>query len=303
MKARARRIQIVMASVALAGSACGASAAQEAPAPATPVPAMASTRQHVKDAATHEVTTRRQHLAQEAVIANDEIIHAIIDLKQHNTKDAFAMLTKADGQLNILLARDPHLKMAPVDVRVNVIDLELAPDKVGKAVKDANAELDKGNIQAARQLLAPLASEMHIDTDFLPLDTYPAAIKQASAQIQAKKLKAAEATLEDALSSIVTSEDIVPLPPLVAEGDLIQAEKLLKKDKHKNKQQVIALLNGADGQLADAEALGYGSYKPIHKEIASIKDKVSGGQSKPGLFDHIKQLFRELGNDKAKAKG
>ncbi len=74
-----------------------------------------------------------------------------------------------------------------------------------------------------------------------------------------------------------------------------------RRRKHLAREAVIALLNGADGQLADAEALGYGSYKPIHKEIASIKDKVSGGQSKPGLFDHIKQLFRKLDNSKAKS--
>lgn len=294
--------QLLLAAIALAAWAFGAAASTHVQAHAAQASTMAATQKHVTEAAKHEVARRRQHLAHEAVVANDEILRAILYLHSKDTHRAFRMLSKADGQLNVLLARDPKLKMAPIDVHVNVIDVELNAGKIKQSVKDAQAALAKNDIQGARELLGPLASEMHVDTDYLPLDTYPKAIKLASAQIQAHKLQAAQGTLEDALSSIVTSEDIVPLPPLVAEGDLLQAESLLQKQPHKSKHAVIKLLDGADGQLADAEALGYGSYKQIHKEIASVKDKVAGGASKPGMFEHLKHLFHKLDHDKAKSK-
>lgn len=296
MKTITRSLQLILASVALAGWACTAEAAPKVHHPA-PSPAVASGHKHVKNAASRAVARRRKHLAREAVIANSEIIRAIGYLKHKDTRHAFRMLTKADGQLSVLLARDPKLKMAPIDVRVNLIDIELKPAKIKQAVKAAKLALAKNDIQDARELLGPLASEMHVDTDYLPLDTYPKAIKLASKQIQAHKLKAAEGTLEDALSSIVTSEDIVPLPPLVAEGDLLQAKKMLKKHPHKDKKKVMKLLNGADTQLADAEALGYGSYQLIHKEIASIKHKVAAGGSKPDMFDRVEKMLKKLGND------
>jgi hypothetical protein len=296
MKQTINGISIGLISTALLGAGFSALAASEANTPAAPAPtpAVSAKDNHVKNSASREIAKRRQQLAQEAIIANDEILHSILYLEKKDTKNAFKMLTKADGQLNILLARDPHLKLAPIDVRASISDLEATPETIDKAVKAAETSLDKGEIQAARVILSPLVSEMHIDTDFLPLEIVPDAIKQASKEIQASKLKEAETTLADALSSIVTTDEIVPLPPLKAEGDVIEAEQLIKKDKVKNKDEVLALLNSADKHLANASALGYGKHPDIENEIASIKTKVEGGNSKPDLFARVKKLFHEM---------
>jgi hypothetical protein len=286
----ARKITNALISITLLGTVCGASAADKIHTP--PVPATASNIDHVKNAASMEIAKHRKTLVKEAVIANDEILHAIFNLEKKDTKRAFDMLGKADGQLNILLARAPKLKLAPIDVRASITDIDVSPEKIQKAVKDAKDALDDGHIQTARTLLAPLASEMHIDTDYLPLETYPDAIKIASREIQASKLEDAEATLADALSSIVTSEEVIPLPPLKAQGDILKAEKLQKQGK--DKQAVLSMLDNADQELADAKALGYGSYQQLRKEIASIKNKVDGGSKETDLFEHLKKRFEDI---------
>jgi uncharacterized protein (UPF0147 family) len=296
MKKNSKNISIGLISIAMLGTGFSVLAEGETASQATkiPSPAVANKDSHVKKSASRELAKRRQHLAEQAIIANDEILHSIFYLKKNNTRDAYKMLEKADGQLNILLARDPHLKLAPIDVRASISDLEASPKNIRKAVKVAESDLDKGNIQTARLMLSPLVSEMHIETDFIPLEIYPHAIKQASKEIQESKIKEAEATLADAMSSIVTNDEIVPLPPLIAEGDMIKAEQLLNKDKVKNKNAVLALLKNADTNLANADALGYGKHPDIEKEIASIKSKVEGGTSNPGLFARVRNMLHKI---------
>ena len=206
------------------------------------------------------------------------------------------MLEKADGQLSVLLARDPKLKFAAIEVRASIYDLEDSPDSIHKVVNEARSALDKGQIQAARAILSPMTSEMRIYTDYLPLEIYPDAIKRASTAIQESKPIVAETILADALGSIVTDEDVIPLPPMKAEGDVIEAEELYTKDKIKNKDKVLSLLNSADVHLANAKALGYGEYQGIRDEIASIKSKLE--LAKPDLFEQIKNLFRYKTYDK-----
>jgi hypothetical protein len=261
-----------------------------------PTPAAASKDEHVKKEGSHEIGQRRQSLSKEAILARDEVLHAIIYLDKKDTKEAFKMLEKADGQLSVLLARDPKLKFAAIDVRASIIDLEDSPDTNQKIVRDAKLALDNGQIQSARTLLSHMTSEMHISTDYLPLEIYPDAIKRASTAIQEAKPIVAEAILADAMGSIVTDEDVIPLPPMKAEGDVLEAEELYTKDKVKNKAKVLSLLNSADVHLANAKILGYGEHQEIRDEIASIKSKLD--MANPDLFERIKNLFHKNTNGK-----
>ncbi len=263
---------------------------------AAPTPAVAAKDERVKKTGSHEIGQRRQSLNKEAILARDEVLHAIFYLDKKDTKEAFKMLEKADGQLSVLLARDPKLKFAAIEVRASIYDLEDSPDSIHKVVNEARSALDKGQIQAARAILSPMTSEMRIYTDYLPLEIYPDAIKRASTAIQESKPIVAETILADALGSIVTDEDVIPLPPMKAEGDVIEAEELYTKDKIKNKDKVLSLLNSADVHLANAKALGYGEYQGIRDEIASIKSKLE--LAKPDLFEQIKNLFRYKTYDK-----
>jgi cellobiose-specific phosphotransferase system component IIA len=257
-------------------------------------PATLAKEDSVKSAASQEMEKRRQSLVKEAVAANNEIVSAISALQNKDTKKAYSLLEKADGQLSVVMARDPHMQLAPIDVSVSINDLETTPKMVKKTIKNVKSALDKGEVQVARALLMPLASEMHIDTAYLPLEVYPTAIQQASLLIEESKPKQAEATLTDTLDSIVTKEDIIPLPVIKAEGDVLDAEKLFKQDKTKNKKEVMALLKSADDHLTNASALGYGKYKNIRDEISSVQSKVEGGTDKHNLFDRAEHFFHDV---------
>jgi uncharacterized protein YqeY len=263
---------------------------------AAPTPAVSAKDERVKKAGSHEISQRRQSLSKEAILARDEILHALFYLDKKDTKEAFKMLEKADGRLNVLLARDPKLKFAAIDVRARIYDLENSSDTIQKMLKEARVALDNGQVQMARDILSPLSSEMRISTDYLPMEIYPDAIKRASTAIQESKPEVAETILADALGSIVTDENVIPLPPMKAEGDVLEAEELYTKDKVKNKDKVLSLLDSADVHLANARALGYGEYQDIRDEIASIKAKMD--IAKPDLFERIKNLFHKNTNVK-----
>lgn len=260
----------------------------------TPTPAASSKQDHVKEAASNELYKRRKALVKEAVAANDEMVRAVMALNQKDTKKAFKLLEQADGQLNVVLARDPHLTLAPIGVRASLNDLEGTSGQVHKEVEKAKKELDKGDVQDARAALLPIASEMRIATDYIPLEVYPDSIKKASQEIQAGKLDDAKLTLAAAMSSIVTIEDVIPLPPIKAEGDVLHAEGLIKMDKAKYKDAAEDLLKSADDQLAFATALGYGPYKEIRDQIKSVKSDIASGTVKPNAFDRLKHLLHEL---------
>jgi hypothetical protein len=292
-----KNLVLVAAATLSLGGIPGALAAEvQPPQRYIPIPVAAATNEHVKNAGSKEIGQRRQSLSHEAILARDEILHAMLYLEKTDTKEAFKMLEKADGQLSVLLARDPKLKFAAIDVRASISDLEDTPDAIQNAIKEAKSALDKGQIQIARAMLSPLTSEMHIYTDYLPLEIYPDAIKRASSAIQESKPIVAEAILADALGSIVTDEDVVPVPPIKAEGDVIEAEQLYSKDEVKNRAKVLSLLNSADEHLANAKLLGYGEYQGIRDEIASIKSKLD--LSKPDLFDRVRNLFHYKTYDK-----
>ena len=246
-----------------------------------------------KDAAT-ELAKRNSALVKEAVTANDEILQTIGYLEKGKKDDAYKTLADAAGKLDIVLARDPHLKFAPIGVRSTTMELAMTQDQVRQAVKEARTELDDGHIQKARSLLDPLASEIRFSTDYLPMETYPAAIKTAVTKIQTGDLKGAEQDLYDVLSTVVTAEEVIPIPPIVAEADVHEAEQLIDKDKARNKDQAVALLEKADQQLEMSNLLGYGEYKDVKQEIGSVESKIKGNSPGTNLFGKLKQLFGEI---------
>lgn len=261
---------------------------------APPVPA-ASTKDHdINSAASGAIDRRRQKIIKEAVSADTAIVSAIEALDNKDSKAAFKDLELASGKLDVVLARDPKLKLAPINVRSGVVDLETTPTNVKRTVSDARTALDAGRVQVARDLLMSLVSEIRITTDYLPLEIYPAAIKLATKQIQASNLKAAEMTLAGAVSSVVSAEEVIPLAPIKAEFDIGAAQALYKKDHVKNKERVLALLAEADAHLASGTALGYGKYDNIQKEITALRSKITGGDTSPDLFDRVKKFFESL---------
>lgn len=116
----------------------------------------------------------------------------------------------------MILARDPGLSLAPVDVAVTTHDLLAGPDTVKAMIHDAEEYLEHGEVQKARPLVTSLRSDIVFRTTSIPLGTYPAAIKAITPLIDEGKLDEASAGLQAALNTLVTTDEIIPLPILRA---------------------------------------------------------------------------------------
>ncbi|MCG6863248.1 MAG: YfdX family protein, partial [Chromatiaceae bacterium] len=115
-----------------------------------------------------------------------ETANALKALDEDKPDEALAALEKATGTLELILARDPGLALAPVDVEVVTYDLSASLDTVKTIIEEAEDYLEDGEIQKARRpLVANLASEIRFLTTNIPLATYPDAIKAVTPLIDA----------------------------------------------------------------------------------------------------------------------
>lgn len=84
---------------------------------------------------------------QEAVEAIAETKKALKALEENKTKDALAALEIATGKLILILARDPDLALAPMDVNVASYDLYATVDSIKNAIQQAEDLLEEGKVQ------------------------------------------------------------------------------------------------------------------------------------------------------------
>ena len=259
-----------------------------------------SVQPEVDKQSTDKAAEKRKNILADASAALDETVKALKALDEDKPDDALASLERATGKLELILARDSGLALAPVDLEVVTYDLLANPDTVKAMIHDAEDYLEDGEIQKARPLVANLASEIQFRTTNIPLATYPSAIKAVTPLIDEGKLDEAKDALQSALNTLVVSTDeIVPLPKLRAEQMLKNAEALAEKEERtdKDNETLAGLLSGARNQLKMAELLGSGtkkSYEPMYEQLDQIEAKTSGGKGGKGWFDKIKQQLSEL---------
>ena len=242
---------------------------------------------------------KRKELIAEAQSAIAETEKALQALKENKNKEALDALAIATGKLELVLARNPKLVLAPVNTEVVTLDLLANRETVKAVLKEARDYLSDGEIQKARLLILNLASEIQYRTTNIPLATYPAAIKAITPLIDAGKIDEAKAGLQATLNTLVITTDVVPLPKLRAEKMLKEAQALAeKKDRSKEENAKIAKsIQGAREQLEMAELLGYGNkkdYKPMYQQLDNIAKKSSDGKSGTGWFDTIKKQLYDL---------
>ncbi|MGK7025493.1 YfdX family protein [Pseudomonas aeruginosa] len=200
--------------VGLSGPALAQSAAGSSPGAAAPSAASKAALPQVDDKVAREAAKKRAELAQDAITALAKTHEALILLDAKKTKEALAALELASGKLELVLAREPKLALAPVDVSVITHDIHADVESVKKAVKLSRELLDDDEVQKARPIVANLASEIVIETDNLPMATYPAAIKSAARLIDSGKIDNAKAELARALNTLVVTSVAFPLPVL-----------------------------------------------------------------------------------------
>lgn len=240
----------------------------------------------------------REELLQDAVSALQETENALAALDKKDAKAATAALERATGKLEIVLARNPNLALAPVDVSVVSYDVLGSVDAVNALRKSAEDALEDGRLQEARHLIEGLASETVVRVSNLPLATYPDAIKAAAVLVAQNKLDEAKAALEAALSTIVIRDVIHPLPLMRASAAIEEARKLAANAQRGagDDAKIQQLLTTAREQLRLGQALGYATkdeMKDLLKTVDEIEDGTKNKGAATSIFDKIRERFKK----------
>jgi YfdX protein len=252
------------------------------------------------DAQTQSQTEeKRKTLMTDATSAIQDTQAALKHLDDGRTKEALAALERATGKLDVILARDSKLELAPAGIGVVTYDVQGGLDAVRQVRKQAQSLMDAGQLQAARRLLKNLASETVISVTNIPLATYPDAIKRAVKLIDENKKADAKRVLQTALNTQVITETIVPLPVLKAQESLKAAETLSeKKDRTKDENERLkSSMDQAQSQLEFAQALGYGTKKDfdkLYQQLTEIRDKTADNKFGTGFFAKIKASIADF---------
>ena len=255
-----------------------------------------------------ETEDKRKALIADATSAIQETQAALKSLDEGKTSQAIAALERATGKLDLILARDPKLELAPAGVSVTTYDVQGGLDAVKQVRKETEDLIEAGRLQEARRLLKNLASETIISVSNIPLATYPDAIKRAVKLIDEKKPDDAKRVLQTALNTQVIVDTVIPLPVVKAEEFLKTAEDLVqKKDRTKDdNDRLKTSFDSANDQLQFAQALGYGTQKDFDKmyqQLAEIRDKTADNQSGTGWFAKIKSSISDLLKSSQSKKG
>jgi YfdX protein len=255
-----------------------------------------------------ETEDKRKALMADATSAIQETQAALKTLDEGKTSQAIAALERATGKLDLILARDPKLELAPAGVSVTTYDVQGGLDAVKQVRKEAEELIEAGRLQEARRLIKNLASETVISVSNIPLATYPDAIKRAVKLIDEKKPDDAKRVLQAALNTQVVIDTVIPLPVVKAEEFLKTAEDLAqKKDRTKDdNDRLKTSFDRANEQLQFAQALGYGTkndFDKMYQQLAEIRDKAADNQSGTGWFAKIKGSISELLKSSQSKKG
>jgi len=242
---------------------------------------------------------KRAQLLKDAEATLDETRKAVEALDAGKKDEALAALERVTGKLDLIVARDPDLALAPVSVATIVRDIYARSETAAGVVKTASNHLDDGRVQEARALLSGLASEAELQITNIPLATYPDAIKTVAPLIDAGKIDEAKSTLRTALNTLVVESYIIPLPKIRAQLMLKEAEKLAEKsDRNGDENKKLHdLIEDTRNELKLGETLGYGTkkdYKPLYEQLDDLKEKTEDGKSGTGFFDKIKNSLRDF---------
>jgi len=266
---------------------------------ATPVMAAAPAAEKTDPQTQEQTTEKRKTLIADATSAIGETQNALKQLDDGKTKEALAALERATGKLDVILARDPSLKLAPSGVSVVTVDLQGGIDVVKQLRKQAADMIDQGRVQEARHIIQNLASETVVTVTSIPLATYPTAIKNAVKLINDNKVDEAKWTLQTALNTQVLTETIIPLPVVNAQEALKQAETLAEKKGRtaEDNTSLKASLQNARGQLELAQTLGYGTKKDFDKmyqQLSEVEEKTANNKFGSGFFAAIKKSIADF---------
>jgi len=232
----------------------------------------------------------RQNLDRDAIAAIEETRKAIQAIEQGKNDEAMAAIERANGKINILVARSPAAGLIPVNVEAVIIDAAPLDVKAIRArAKAAERAVDDKDYPWARVLLAGLVSELRVRTYSLPLSTYPIAMQQAARLLDQQKKEEAKATLQVALNTLAIIDRVTPLPLVIAEAAISQAQA----ERDKNKDVAQRHLQTARNELSRAKELGYAGNDPeyvaLNDAINDLEKQLGGNQNTSSAFARLKE--------------
>ena len=253
---------------------------------------------NVEESKDKQTKEKRKEILKEATTAIQETQKALNLLSENKNKEAIAALERATGKLEIILARDPSLILAPYSVDSVTYDIMSTPGTIKSLIKEAEDALKDGRVQQARLMIRNLASETVISVSNIPLGTYPDAIKLAAKNIDEDKVEEAKTVLQNALNTTVIKNTIIPLPIVGAKYLLGEAEKLAEKtDRSEDENKLLTgYLEDARIKVEFAQVLGYGSkenLKNLNDQLDDIEEKTTGGKFGTGFFKKIKGYLND----------
>ncbi len=238
------------------------------------------------------IDDQERKVSNEAVEAVNMVVDVIEHLKNKKKDEAIATIEKVLGKLEVLIAKDPNLQLVPVDVKEQVVDYPGTIDDIAETKKVIKELIDAGEVQAARDIMLGLASELDIYITALPIGTYPVALKAIVPLIEEEKYDEATKLLVEILETLVLEKIVIPLPILRAEQAIERASELTKEKEDANKEELKELTAYAKEQLLLAQALGYGKvnedYKPLLEEIEKIEKILQSEESTKNIFEELK---------------
>jgi hypothetical protein len=221
---------------------------------------------------------KHQQIEYEAISALTGTQNALMALKKDDRKLAIALLKEATKQLNMLLAKYPHSNLIPALVDADLYEFDSDTNQVEKLLNTANELLEDHRVQAARQLLDQLVSEIHVTTISVPLGSFSMGVNDAASFASGGNIAKAKDVLNEVLNRLVKTVQITPIPMLQAADLLTDATKLAQagdRPKEARKAQILALFDAAKEKLKFAEMLGYGTkgdYEEAYDAIDEIKN-------------------------------
>lgn len=232
----------------------------------------------------------RSTLDPDAAAAIQETRNALKAIAENQKDQALAAIERANGKINVLVARKPASGLLPVDAQVTVIDA--APIDTGairQIAKTAERAVKERDYPEARVLLDNLTSEIRVRTYHLPLATYPAALNTAARLLDQGNNRGAEAVLRTALNTLVVIDRVLPIPIVTAQAEINAAEAQRDKDKAAA-QRALAI---ARAELERAQELGYAAsdpeYAQLTQAVSDLEKQVGGNQNTTSAFAKLKE--------------
>jgi len=223
---------------------------------------------------------RHRQIEYEAMSALTGAQNALLALKKDDTSRAIALLKEAAKQLNTLLNKYPHSNLIPALVDADIYEFDSDANQVETLLKMANELLADHRVQAARQLLDQLVSELHVTTISVPLGSFSMGVNDAAAFVSSGNTGKAKDVLIEILNRLAKTVQITPIPILQAADLLKEASKLAQAGNRPNedtKAEILALFDAVKEKLKFAEMLGYGTkgdYEQANDAIDEIKSDV-----------------------------